>query len=87
MLFGPNHVAHSHRDVVNHIGQQKHRRSISAQQHKVFNGFVGKFNASAHQVIDHGLAFGNAKAQHSTRSGFKTTIARVAVVTLPAIGL
>ena len=48
MLFGTNHVTHAHRDVVDHIGQQEHRRTISAQQHKVFNGFVGKFNATAH---------------------------------------
>ena len=38
----------AHCDVIDNIGQQEHRRTISTKQHEVFNGFVGKFDTTTH---------------------------------------
>ena len=80
MLFSAHHMSNGHQDVINHVCQQEHRSSIPAQQHKILNGAVVEFNATAHKVINDGYTFWNSEPQYVARPRAESTIARVTVI-------
>jgi hypothetical protein len=70
----------AHRDVVDHVGEDEHRRAVAAQQHEVLDVGVVELDVAANEVVHHHRALRHPEAQHPTRPGSETEIARVAVV-------
>ena len=80
MLLAANDMGDAHLDVVDHVGEQEHRRPVAAQQDEVLEVLVLERHGAADHVVDHRHSLGNTEAQHSTRAWFELTVTRVAVV-------